>query len=94
MASKGAQYMKRRRAEGKAWDQQPRNREKVRERQRRWVHDLRWRRVDAGLCTNCGQPAMSDWYCWDCLGKRQDRYLGGIPEGEPEGLLRPIGKDD
>jgi hypothetical protein len=67
--------MRRRRAERKAWDQQPENREKVRERKRRWVRELRWRRRDAGLCANCGQPKLSEWYCWDCLNKKEDWHV-------------------
>jgi hypothetical protein len=42
-ASKGAIYMRRRRAEGKAWDQQPENRERVRQRQLKY-----WHRADGG----------------------------------------------
>ncbi len=37
-SSKGAEYMRRRRAEGKAWDQRPENRERVRKRQREYWH--------------------------------------------------------
>jgi hypothetical protein len=33
---KGAEYMRRRRAQGKAWDQRPENREQVRKRKRRY----------------------------------------------------------
>jgi hypothetical protein len=36
--SRGAEYMRRRRAEGKAWDQQPDNRERKRKRQREYWH--------------------------------------------------------
>jgi hypothetical protein len=36
--SKGAEYMRRRRAEGKAWDQRPENLERKRQRQREYWH--------------------------------------------------------
>jgi ribosomal protein L32 len=74
MASKGAEYMRRQRAVGKAWDQRPENRERVRERKRRWISERRRERIDAGLCANCGQPKLSEWYCWDCLNKKEDWY--------------------
>jgi hypothetical protein len=28
---------------------------------------------EQGLCTDCGAPTLTDWHCWDCLNKREDR---------------------
>ena len=36
--------------------------------------EKKWRNVDAGLCANCGQPKLSEWYCWDCLTKKEGAY--------------------
>jgi hypothetical protein len=50
--------MRRRRAEGRAWDQQPENREKVRERQRRYWHRPKggWlKRRKRDLAAQCGR---------------------------------------
>jgi hypothetical protein len=67
-ASKGAGYMRRRRAERKAGDQRPENRERVRERKgsyrvrHRWAiqgrdRDRYWQLRDEGRCTKCGEDA-------------------------------------
>jgi hypothetical protein len=42
MATKAAEYMRRRRAEGKAWDQRPENRERVAKRKREWFQRMWW----------------------------------------------------
>lgn len=31
-------------------------------------------RRDEGLCAGCGNERMSEWYCWDCLNKQEERY--------------------
>src|SRR5438105_668530 len=41
-----------------------------------------WRRRDAGVCTKCGEPRLSESLCWLCLDG-----LKGIDEGPP---LRPL----
>lgn len=30
-------------------------------------------RKDAGLCVNCGAPALSETCCWDCLNRMEER---------------------
>lgn len=44
-----------------------------RERGRDGKRDLNLERLNAGLCVDCGQPGLSEWYCWDCLNKREEQ---------------------
>ena len=45
----------------------------------RAAHERHYRkRVDRtydGRCYDCGDVAISDWYCWTCLSKRQDQGM-------------------
>lgn len=41
------------------------------ERKAAWNYARRQRLMDAGLCTNCGEPRLSDWYCWNCLNRME-----------------------
>jgi hypothetical protein len=43
-----------------------RDRENARHRERKRKLRL------AGLCVNCSQPSLSEWYCWDCLNKKEE----------------------
>jgi hypothetical protein len=67
------------------WLHPERKRERDRERKReRYATDAEYRervlrqkrewkakRMEQGLCSNCGQPRLSEWLCWDCLNKKQ-----------------------
>lgn len=39
------------------------------ERRRKLAY--RRERTYNGLCADCGEPKLSDWYCWDCLSAKQ-----------------------
>jgi hypothetical protein len=67
-------YQARRRAEGRAWDQQLENLDRVRERKRAHYRK-RVERTYEGQCFGCGQPKLSEWYCWDCLSKKEDARI-------------------
>ena len=66
-----AAYQRKRRAEGRAWDQQGANRDRVAARKREYQAQRYYQRKDAGLCTKCNQPRLSETLCWDCLSNKQ-----------------------
>jgi hypothetical protein len=46
--------------------------QKAREAHER-LHRKRHARTYEGRCYKCGEPKLSEWYCWDCLNTSQFR---------------------
>jgi len=63
------------RAEGRDWNQQSQNREHKRKADRERARTRYYQRKDAGLCTKCGEPSLSEAYCWGCLSKKEDARI-------------------
>ena len=59
-----------RRASTKRWAE--RNREQQLEAQRKCRRRLYASRKEAGVCTNCGGPLLSEALCWGCLNRQED----------------------
>jgi len=36
-------------------------------------------RIDAGVCTRCMGPLLSDTLCWDCLNNLEERRVSASP---------------
>ena len=44
-------------------------REANREKKNAYNDDYKQKRISNGLCARCGEPKLSEWYCWNCLNK-------------------------
>lgn len=42
---------------------------------RAWQNQYKRERAEDGFCCDCGQPKLSEWYCWECLNKEQFRGI-------------------
>jgi hypothetical protein len=43
------------------------------ERRKKRVQERRARRKANGLCVECGEPGLTEIYCWTCASKKLDR---------------------
>ena len=59
------------------WARQRRYRAENPEKGREYDRRRRKRLKAEGRCITCGEPSLSEAYCWACLSKKQDHYLGG-----------------
>ena len=62
---------------------------------REYHKEWRGRRLEAGLCYDCGKPRPEGWtrYCPDCLKKREELNKIYEQQRKAKGLCRQCGKN-